>query len=94
MTVKDLLDVEDVSMDVCDDYDERCYIAYESGYTLTDAGREQFANAFDVPITMIRDGIITLHCATSKKAQACKDLFESLAGFCSVSDFDKWFEDR
>ena len=37
MKVRDLLEVEDVSMDVYDDYDERCNIAYESGYKLTDA---------------------------------------------------------
>ena len=94
MTIRGLLDVEDVSMDVIDDYDERCYIAYESGYKLTDAGLEHFANALDVPILSIRDGLIIFHCATARKAQACKELFEALAGYCLVSEYDKWFEER
>lgn len=94
MKVRDLLEVEDVSMDVYDDYDERCGIAYESGYVLTDAGRERFAAALDIPILMIRDGTIVLHCEGAKQAQACKELFYSMAGYCGVTDFDKWFRDR
>ena len=94
MTVKDLLEVEDVSMDVYDDYDERCGIAYESGFRLTAEGRERFSNALDIPICSISDGIILLHCKGEKQAQACKDLFEAMAGYCYYKDYDKWFELR
>lgn len=94
MTVKDLLQIPYVSVDVCDDYDERCYIAYESGYELTDAGVIEFADAFNVPITGIDGYALTLHCINSKEAQACADLFNSLAGYCGADDFDKWFKER
>lgn len=94
MTVKGLLQIPYVSVDVCDDYDERCYIAYESGYELTDAGMKRFAGALDVPIYKICNDCITLHCPTREEAQACKELFYSIAGFCSEKNFDKWFEER
>lgn len=94
MKVRDLLEVEDVSMDVYDDYDERCNIAYESGYKLTDAGREHFAAALDLPIKMIRNGTIIVGCERAVEAAWCSKLFCAMAGYCSVSDFDKWFEQR
>lgn len=94
MRVKDLLDIPYVSVDVCDDYDERCYIAYESGYELTDAGVIKFADALNIPITGIDGYSVTLHCINGKEARACKDLFYSLAGFCGSDDFDIWFQER
>lgn len=90
MKVKDLFDIEDIDIDVCDDYDERCFIAFCGGYALTDEGKERFKVALDIPINHIQN-IIGLHCENSKEAQACKDLFESVAGYCSEKDFDKWF---
>ena len=93
MTVRDLLAIDEVSTDVCDDYDERCYIAYESGYELTDAGRARFADALDIPITAITD-FVGLHCESGKEAQACKELFESMAGLCTCDEFDAWFIER
>ena len=94
MTVRDLLEIDDIDVDVCDDYDERCYIAYCGGYNLTDEGVKEFGDALDIPITGFRGGIVTLHCEYGEQAQACKALFESLAGYCEESDFDKWFTER
>lgn len=98
MTVRDLLAMDNVSVDVCDDYDERCYIAYEDGFELTDAGRVHFAEALDIPITTITmsgyAGIVGLHCENWKEAEACKELFESIAGFCGADDFDTWFIEK
>ena len=94
MRVKDLIDMLYVSVDVCDDYDERCYIGYESGYDLTDAGKRRFAGALDVPIYGINGFAVTIHCPTEKEAQACKELFYSIAGYCSEKNFDKWFRER
>lgn len=93
MTIRDLLDIPSVSIDVCDDYDERCYIAYDSDMKLTEKGLERFADALDIPIIALRD-LIVLHCETSKDAKACKELFEALAGYCTVSEYDKWFTER
>lgn len=94
MTVKDLLEIKDVSVDVCDDYDERCYIAYVSGYELTAAGVERFSPALDVEIDSIDGGMVGLRCPSAKEAQACKELFFSIAGFCGEKKFDEWFTER
>ena len=93
MRVKDLIR-EDIDIDVCDDYDERCYIAKCGAYRLTDAGVQRFHKALDVPVHMTtgrKYNIAILHCGTREKAQACKELFFSLAGYCSAEDYDKWF---
>ena len=101
MTVRDLFGkYDDLSIDVCDDYDERCYIAFESGYRLTKAGAEHFGrDVLDIEVIPHYDHRgeylrpWTLHCETAKQAQACKELFFSLAGFCSEKDFDLWFQE-
>ena len=94
MTVRDLLIIDDVDVDVCDDYDERCYIAYCGGYNLTDEGVKEFADALDIEATGFCGGFATLHCECGEQAEACKELFNSLAGYCSADDFDKWFVER
>jgi hypothetical protein len=83
----------DLSIDVCDDYDERCYIAFESGYRLTKAGAERFKDALGIEVIPHEGFTWTLHCENGKEAQACKELFESFAGLCAYSDFDKWFQE-
>ena len=94
MRVRDLIDLLDISVDVCDDYDERCYIGYEGGYDLTEAGKRRFADALDVPIYGINGFAVTIHCPTATEAQACKELFYSIAGYCSEKNFDRWFRER
>ena len=99
LTVRGLLkmgereDFEDI--DVCDDYDERCYIAFCGGYRLTEAGEQEFADALDIEVIPCGAGGFTwtLRCDTGKQARACERLFNSLAGFCGESDFDRWFEE-
>lgn len=101
MTVRDLFGkYDDLSIDVCDDYDERCYIAFESGYRPTKACAEHFGEfVLDIEVIPQYDTNYnylapwTLHCETAKEAQACKELFYSLAGFCSADDFDVWFQE-
>lgn len=82
-------------IDVCDDYDERCYIAFCGGYKLTAAGEERFKDALDIEVTTAGYDADTwvLHCDTAKEANACRDLFYALAGYCGDSDFDEWFEE-
>ena len=94
MRVRHLFDLLEVSVDVCDDYDERCYIGFDSGYELTEAGMARFADALDCPIYGINGFAVTIHCPTAKEAEACRQLFFSVAGFCSEKNFDKWFKER
>ena len=96
LTVRGLLKMgEFEDIDVCDDYDERCYIAFCGGYRLTDEGEQEFADALDIEVIPCGAGGFTwtLHCDTGKQARACERLFNSLAGFCGESDFDRWFKE-
>lgn len=90
MKVRDLLTI-DIDADVYDDYDERLGIAFCSGYTLTPIGEKVFEKALNLPISSIRYGVCIIHCETGKEASIARDFFESIAGYCSTSDFDKWF---
>lgn len=95
MKVKDLI-AEDIDIDVCDDYDERCWIAKCGAYRLTDAAEQTFRDALDVTVFMTtgkRENIAILHCETEREAQACKRLFFSLAGYCPADEYDMWFEE-
>ena len=94
MKVKDLIR-EDIDIDVCDDYDERCWIAKSGAYRLTDAGEQRFRDALDVEVWMTGSKVplAVLECPTDKEAQACKELFFSLAGYCSDDDYRRWFKE-
>jgi hypothetical protein len=50
LTIKQLLDEKDISIDISDDYDNSLYIAYESGYELTDKGLEHFKDILDLQV--------------------------------------------
>jgi hypothetical protein len=50
ITIKQLLDEKDISIDISDDFDESLYIAYESGYELTDKGLEHFKDILDLQV--------------------------------------------
>ena len=97
MKVKDLLKM-DIDIDVCDDYDERCYIAFCGEAKLTHEGEERFRDALELPITLnIKedrvDNICIISCDTEHDAESCRELFVALAGYCSESDYDRWFEE-
>lgn len=48
--LQDFLNLSGMSGDICDDYDDSLYIAYDSGYTLTDEGKEYFKDILDFDI--------------------------------------------
>lgn len=99
MTVRDLLAMN-IEIDVCDDYDESCYIAFvgDGYYPLTLEGEKKFGRALDVEIEMGEDIVILNTSAeeetedeSERRTRACKNLFYSLAGYCDDSDYHKWF---
>ena len=99
LTVRELFDWDneahgELCVDVCDDYDERCYIAFISGCGLTEAGEERFKDALDVEVIPYGDGTWALHTDSAIEAEACRELFFAAAGFCGDSDFDEWFIER
>lgn len=95
MTVKDFIR-KDIDIDVRDDYDERCWIAFCGPCKLTECGKQEFYRAMDVNVHIDTNGfgglpIAILEVDNEEDAQACKELFFSLAGYCGDSDYDKWF---
>jgi hypothetical protein len=50
LKIKDFLKLENVSIDMSDDYDSSLGIAYESGYELTKEGEEYFKDILDFEV--------------------------------------------
>lgn len=78
-------------IDVCDDYDERAWIAY-CGEKLTDEGMKEFAVALDRPCWFnVVNKTLIIECENGKQAQAVQDLFFAMGGYCTVNEYEKWF---
>lgn len=97
MKVRDLLS-KDIDIDVCDDYDESCYIAFCGPIELTDEGEEEFADILDCPITIKPDlsgygNVALIHAEDDDEVQLLARLFDSAAGYCSESDYERLFID-
>lgn len=95
MKIKDFIQM-DMDIDVYDDYDERLGIAFCYGYKLTEAGEKQFEEALDMDIEITNGfggAVGIVHCEDGKEATRAMIFFNSIAGWCSSDDFDKWFEE-
>lgn len=96
MTIKDLLEDVEITMDVVDDYDESCWIAYD-GEQLTDEGMEHFKDILDLHVTLktygngVPLGIIDIPDGNEEETVAkVRDLFETFAGYCSEEEYEKF----
>ena len=100
MTIKDFITME-IDVDVCDDYDESCYIAFCGPAKLTPAGLEEFAPVLDMVIELPPEEIREKYCDPAiitgidddNQVRQVKRFFYAAAGYCSVSDTAKWFID-
>lgn len=86
----------DIDIDVVDDYCEELYIAFCGPLGLTAAGETAWADVLDMDIDITHIGgynpiAVVLVEDSEQKMQRAKDFFESVAGFCPASDWDKWF---
>ena len=98
MKVKDLLEQE-VSIDVYDNVCEELAIAFEGPMELTDEGKEHFAEALEFPISFVNNCIIVDvddedEAEFERKLALTKELFESMAGYCTVDEWEKWFKEE
>lgn len=91
MTVADLIK-EEIDIDVCDTYDERCWIAFCGPLKLTEKGNAKFADVLDTKCQH-HGNVIGLLADTEREAQALKEFFYSAAGYCSTKEWDEWFEE-
>lgn len=91
MKVKNLLDL-DIDIDIYDDYDERCGIAFCGSVELTKEGKAKFKDALSLSITIYNMETAIVHCKGREEAEAAAELFNSLAGYCTTEEWDTWFE--
>lgn len=98
MVVKDLLE-QDICKDVCDDYDERCWIAFVGPMKLTEEGEKKFSQSLSVPIALWGDTIGLLVADRipdedhEEAVENLHELFLAMAGYCSKDNYNKWFEE-
>ena len=94
MKIRDFIKM-DIDIDVCDDYDERCYIAFCGPLKLTDEGIEEFGHVLDMSVEVptadepYDTAILTAH--NAGEAQELKRFFYSAAGYCPQGDWYDWF---
>ena len=101
MKVIDFIEKFTGTIDVYDNYVEELGIAY-CGEKLTKAGKENFAEALQLPIDHFDTEVVVLQIdekgldenTVEHRLEIAKELFESIAGMCSASDWDKWFTEE
>lgn len=82
----------DIDVDVCDEYDERCYIAFCGPLFMTDEGEHEFKSVLDRPVEVEQEeGWASLPADNEAEAQRLKEFFFSAAGYCSAAQWDLWF---
>lgn len=100
MKVKDLLEME-ISVDVYDNVCEELAIAFEGPMELTEAGLKKFAEVLEYDVTFsnsrnIINAIVDVDDEDEdefeRKLAKAKELFESMAGWCTVDEWKEWFK--
>lgn len=97
MKIKDFIKQE-IDIDVCDDYDESCYMAFVGPMGLTDEGKRKFADVLNRDIDVrgdsfegAYDAVALVHAENDAEVRALRKFFGSLAGYCAEEDYNKWF---
>lgn len=94
MTVLELIN-SGIEADVYDDVCEVCQIAF-AGNNLTDEGKERFSNVLDLEVELY-DGQYcnncVVKCDTEETAYEVAELFNTMAGFCSVSEYEAYVKE-
>lgn len=90
MTVKELLR-EEVDVDVCDDYDESCYIAFCGPVYLTEYGEEKFASVLNCEVDYGEDTAV-ISVDTGKQLKLLCKLFYGAAGYVSEDEYRQLFK--
>ena len=96
MKVRDLIE-QNIDIDVYDDVCESLAICFCGALKLTEEGMKEFGEVLDYTVELHND------CATvciddeegvwQKKLRKAKRFFESAAGYCADSDYQKWFKE-
>ena len=105
MTVRELL-TKELDIDVYDNVCEELGIAFCGPQSLTDDGEAHFAEALNFDVEVIEPneaihqyswvGIVDVDGEEGewqKKLAIAKELFHTLAGYCSVSEFERFVKE-
>ena len=99
MTIRELITL-DIDIDVCNDVTDDWEIAFVGPVTLTEAGKNYFAEVLDIECvveeekgyptvtTVLVDGPAWEH-----KNRIAEEFFQTAAGYCADSDYRRWFEE-
>ena len=102
MTVRDLIQ-QDVDIDVYDDVCEELGIAFCGPQKLTEAGTKEFADVLDYQVEIHDNGAYLVaivkiddpdDAVWEARLDRAKEFFESAAGYCACSDYDRWFDNN
>lgn len=103
MKVRELIK-QDIDIDVYDDVCEELGIAFCGALELTEEGEREFADVIDYEVWInpcsyggFPAAIVCIDDEDDEvwehRLERAKLFFESAAGYCSVSDYDKWFKE-
>lgn len=103
MTIRDLIQ-QPIDIDVYDDVCEELAIAFCGPQALTKAGEKKFADIMDYPVQINPHSYGNLPAAIiliddpddevwKRRLRKAKEFFDSAAGYCACSDYDRWFKD-
>lgn len=97
MTIREFLASYTDDIDVYNNITDENGVAY-CGTHLTSEGEREFAEVLDYEIEVdTEDDVANVICdddasvSWQHKAKAAMDMFWSMAGYCNVYDWDKWF---
>lgn len=97
MTIRELIAL-DIDTDVCNDVTDDWEIAFVGPVTLTEAGKNYFAEVLDIECvvreergyptvtTVLVDGPAWEH-----KDRIANEFFRAAAGYCAENDHERWF---
>lgn len=104
MTIRDLIK-EEIDIDVYDDVCEKLGIAFCGPCVLTDEGEKEFADIMGYQIKInpcsyggLPAAIVLIddpdEAVWTERLEKAKRFFDSAAGYCASSDYDRWFKDE
>lgn len=101
MKVKDLLEME-ICIDVYDNVCEELGIAFDGPMELTEAGKQKFVEVLEYDVSLHNNGADVVAIVDvddededefERKLAKAKELFEGMAGWCTVDEWNEWFKE-
>ena len=89
---------EPIDIDVIDDVTDDLWIAFCGPMKLTEEGEKHFKSVLNLEVEYRNNWEGMVACVLldhlknwERLERKCIELFEAMAGYCSVEDWDKWF---